>query len=258
MSFGKRGLPPPASPGLTRNTTAPSDDQKSPPVKASRLLIIGGLLAVSCVVGWGVNSATHFVLGNYVEGQWANRGSLPFDKLISKIDDILVEETDKVELAVHQKCRGIAMAKLEVPPKRKQELLRDWARIGNEDRVQRVADYVACTMSDTPSRFCNAPARGRLFAYIQGYYEVQAHQRRVNEEDRIYNPADAIEAAKAYPKDLLTKTDSRIAAGIAQLTSQGYVARDELLGQLAKPAVAPVTELLQGAEDVASRCPSAA
>lgn len=201
-----------------------------------------------------------FLIGRHVEAsadlamQEMSNSSL--GDFVLHADEILQQEGDKVEIAVHHKCAApqvAALAKLSS----NSEFGKQWARHGYEERVVRVSNYVACIIADTPSRFCKPAARQRLVMAIHGYLDIQSHvllkvkeqaemdrgawpsplgEETGDEElsrllksteqidldgGRLPAPLSDVELSRLDP--ILLQIDGRIEAGISRLISSGIV-----------------------------------
>lgn len=172
MAFGKR--------------TGFGEQQTVKPIPAStggkrssilRNVVIG--VAVLLALSYLSRQAT-FLIGRHVEsiGDMAMQGTSnsSFGDFVRDAEEILQQEGDKVEIAVHNKCAAPQIAALKKKSGNHMSG-KQWAQYGFEDRVERVSNYVSCFIADTPSRFCKPVARQRLVMAVHGYLDIQSHVR---------------------------------------------------------------------------------
>jgi hypothetical protein len=175
-----------------------------------------------------------FSIGSYVEssGNMAMQGmsNSSFGDFVLHAEEILQQEGDKVELAVHNKCAAPQIAALKKQSGNHMSG-KQWAQYGFEERVERVSNYVSCFIADTPSRFCKPAARQRLVMAVHGYLDIQSHvllkAKEQAEMDLGIMPApfgkgtSDVKLLRLDP--ILLKIDGRIEAGIKRLISSGAV-----------------------------------
>ena len=175
-----------------------------------------------------------FSIGRYVESSadMAMQGmsNSSFGDFVLHADEILKQEGDKVEIAVHNKCAAPQVAALKKLGAN-DTFAKKWARQGFEERVERVSNYVSCFITDTPSRFCKPAARQRLVMAVHGYLDIQSHVllkvKEQAEMDMGIMPAPLgkgisdVNLLRLNP--IVLKIDGRIEAGIKQLISSGIV-----------------------------------
>jgi hypothetical protein len=230
MAFGKRTgsgeqnsvKPAPAPPAGKQSNTL-------------RNVLIG--VAIFLALSYLSRQAT-FLIGRHIESsadlamQEMSNSSL--GDFVLHADEILQQEGDKVEIAVHRKCAApqvAALAKLSS----NSEFGKEWARHGYEERVVRVSNYVSCIIADTPSRFCKPVARQRLVMAIHGYLDIQAHvllkAKEQAEMDMGIMPAPLGEGVSDVSllrlDPILLQIDGRIEAGISRLISSGIVSPED-------------------------------
>jgi hypothetical protein len=226
MAFGKRTgfgeqhrvKPVPASTGGKQSNTL-------------RNVVIG--VAVLLALSY-LSRQVVFSIGSYVESSadMAMQGmsNSSFGDFVLHAEEILQQEGDKVELAVHNKCATPQIAALKEQSANNMSG-KEWAQYGFEERVERVSNYVSCFIADTPSRFCKPAARQRLVMAVHGYLVVQSHvllkAKEQAEMDMGILPAPLgkgtsdVKLLRLDP--ILLKIDRRIEAGIKQLISSGIV-----------------------------------
>ena len=226
MAFGKRTgfgeqhsiKPVPAPPGGKQSNTL-------------RNVVIG--VAVLFALSY-LSRQVMFSIGSYVESSadMAMQGmsNSSFGDFVLHAEEILQQEGDKVEIAVHNKCAAPQVAALKKLGAN-DSFAKEWARHGFEERVERVSNYVSCFIADTPSRFCKPAARQRLAMAVHGYLDIQSHVLlKVKEQAEM----DMGIMPKPFGKGLddtqllrldpiVSKIDRRIEAGIKQLISSGIV-----------------------------------
>lgn len=230
MAFGKRtGIDGQQS---VKPALAPTAGKQS---NTLRNVLIG--VAVLLALSYLGRQAT-FLIGRYVESsgdmamQEMSNSSL--GDFVLHADEILQQEGDKVEIAVHNKCAAPQIAALKKKSGNHMSG-EQWAQYGFEDRVERVSNYVSCSIADTPSRFCKPVARQRLVMAIHGYLDIQAHVRLKAKEqaemDMGIMPApfgEGISDVNLLRLDpILLKIDGRIEAGIKRLISSGAVSPED-------------------------------
>jgi hypothetical protein len=142
----------------------------------------------------------------------AGESSTDFGQFVNAPEMFLDVHADGLELSVHKSCAqhalgdSIKFARTPTNPT-------GWADHGFEERVKRVADYVACSISKSPQRFCAATSRHRLAEAIRGYTEIKAHVlARVREQAAIggFSPFGFREVPKGNGASLLRQADAGI------------------------------------------------
>jgi hypothetical protein len=243
MGFGKRGVSEqPAVPSqLASGSVAPDkigeDDDGG---FDSKHLVIGAasLLALVFIGRPLMSFVLQFALqGVSFGGPTAGIGA--FIELTRNADTILAGEQNSVELAIHKRCEAPILAplkKISASP----ETLRNWPSYGMEDGVANLANYVACVIADTPSRFCAPATQERLITILNAYADGRANVRQRVKESMQIPPEVVAKMAKdmgvedsaatqpANPEaglaPILTTLDPRIGRGIQLLIANGTVA----------------------------------
>lgn len=226
MAFGKRtGF---GAPQSVKPAPAPTGGKQS---NTLRNVVIG--VAVLLALSY-LSRQVVYSIGRYVEssGDMAMQGmsNSDFGDFVLHAEEILQQEGDKVELAVHNICAAPQIAALK-KLSGNDSFGKEWARYGFEDRVERVSNYVSCFIADTPSRFCKPAARQRLVMAVHGYLDIQSHvllkAKEQAEMDMGILPAPLgkgtsdLKLLRLDP--ILLKIDGRIEAGIKHLISSGIV-----------------------------------
>jgi hypothetical protein len=258
MAFGKRtGF---GEQNSVKPALAPTGGKRSNTLR-NVLIGIAVLLALSYL-----GRQAMFSIGSYVEsvGDMAMQGASKssFGDFVLHAEEILQQEGDKVEVAVHNKCAAPQVAALK-KQSRDHMSGKEWAQFGFEERVERVSNYVSCFIADTPSRFCKPIARQRLVMAVHGYLDIQSHVKlkareqaemdlgimpppfgKGTSDEQLSRLLEAnkkqaeIDMGKKLPAHLsglngdlnllrldpvLMKIDGRIEAGIKRLISSGIV-----------------------------------
>ncbi len=226
MAFGKRtGF---GEQQTVKPTPAATEGKQS---NTLRNVLIG--VAVLLALSYLSRQAT-FLIGRHVEsvGDLAMQGmsNSSFGDFVLHAEEILQHEGDKVELAVHNKCAAPQIAAIQKFTSNA-SFGKEWARHGFEERVERVSNYVSCSIADTPSRFCKPAARQRLVMAVHGYLDIQAHvllkaKEQAEMDMGIMPPpfgkgVSDVNLLRLDP--ILLKIDGRVEAGIKQLISSGVV-----------------------------------
>ncbi|MDO8353853.1 MAG: hypothetical protein Q7T14_10345 [Aestuariivirga sp.] len=226
MAFGKRtGI---SDQHIIKPALAPTASEQSNTLR-NVLIGVAVLLALSYL-----GRQAMFSIGSYVGsiGDMAMQGTSnsSFGDFVRNAEEILQQEGDKVEIAVHNKCAAPQIAALKKQSRNKMSG-KEWAQFGFEERVERVSNYVSCFIADTPSRFCKPVARQRLVMAVHGYLDIQSHvllkAKEQAEMDMGIMPAPLdkgvsdVNLLRLDP--ILLKIDGRIEAGIKRLISSGAV-----------------------------------